>query len=194
MTSEQLLEVLRSAAGGVAGKGRRLWQRRAHLHELAAVAGELARVDERTVRELARTLRSEASRALHRRRLSWLHVAVAGLALDLLHELAAPRTMEVSIVVDAQLPPLPPTARCVVCEAVIPNSRLMCFPHWSQLPRPVQRGLIRGKDADRPRLVLEAIAIVAKSRGRVPAWHVGTKPAEFFSRPTRRDDARPHHP
>lgn len=179
-----IAESLLVAAGGVAGDRRRLHHRRGHLYDLVRVAETLSRAEERPVRELARTLRSEAERALTCRRMSWLHTAVASLAIDLARELV-PRP---------QAPALPelderrvvPTSRCAVCGAVIAARRIMCYADWSQVPRGLQRALVDADAETRPRLMSKALAAVEAASGRVPKRKRRKKPAEFFNRPSAR--------
>lgn len=180
MTSATL-STLAWAANGVAREQCRPWQRRAFLRDLIAVAAAYRSVDDRVVRELARTLHSEATRASSCRRRGWLHSAVAGLALDLLRELA-PRVEQARAQATVG-PQLAATGRCAVCQAVIAASRAMCFRHWSQVPRWLQRQVVLTGD---PALVDQAVHAVTLHSGKVRAWTPGKKPAEFRGRPARR--------
>jgi hypothetical protein len=178
--------MLTVAAGGVARERCRPWQRRAFLRDLLVAATTYEGSDDRVIRELARSLHSMADWALRRRRRGWLHVAVAGLAEDLLRELVErPRQLAVVAKPVAQLPA---TGRCAVCQAVIAATRQMCFAHWSQVPRWLQRKVMLSvvDGVAEPELLQAAIAAVRHGSGKRPAWRVGEKPAEFKIRPIRR--------
>lgn len=175
---------LRVAAGGVAGERRRMWERRGHLHDLVHLAGLLAGSDDRPIRELARTLLSEAIRALTLRRRGWLHAAVAGLAGELA-KLLAPHQRLAAQASGVSRTPLPPTARCIGCGAVVASYRRMCFAHWRLLPRTLQRELHEAPDSG---AVQERVqAALARSPGRVARTpFVGKRPRGWSLQPARR--------
>lgn len=193
-----MLSMLTAAAGGVARERCRPWQRRAYLRDLLAAAAAFEGSDDRVIRELARSLRSMAEWALRRHRRGWLHVAVAGLAEDLLGELVErPQQQAVACGLVTQLPA---TGRCTVCKAVVAVNRQMCFAHWSQVPRWLQRKVVLSvvDGAAEPELLQAAIAAVRHGSGKRPAWRAsegrgktrqsnrltgGSKPARRYQPP-----------
>jgi hypothetical protein len=180
MTPAALSSQLRAAAGGVVGDRRTMAQRRGHLYDLIRVADHLRGDEARPVRELARTLSSEARRTLRSRRRGWLHAAVAGLALDLARELA-PRETPTAAVAAGPAATMPPTSRCAACGAVVAGGRRLCFPHWRLVPRELQRALLQaGEGGEVLGRVLEAIG---RARGTMARRPRARRPPEFCTRP-----------